>query len=125
MQVEKRRERKKGNREFQGHRKLMARNPSRRLRKELERLEGEPVEGMTVSPSEDLMEWHVQIEGQGVYEEEIFTLRFRFSRNYPLESPEVVFLGEAPVHPHVYSNGHICLSILYHKNMFTCLFRES
>ena len=25
---------------------------------------------------------------------------------------QVVFIGEPPMHPHVYSNGHICLSIL-------------
>lgn len=37
----------------------------------------------------------------------------RFTDNYPLESPEVVFLPPAPIHPHIYSNGHICLDILY------------
>ncbi|CAB1350023.1 unnamed protein product, partial [Coregonus sp. 'balchen'] len=32
---------------------------------------------------------------------------------YPFDSPQVMFTGEnIPVHPHVYSNGHICLSIL-------------
>ncbi|KAG5461938.1 MAG: hypothetical protein BJ554DRAFT_5797 [Olpidium bornovanus] len=49
--------------------------------------------------------------------------KFRFGPNYPLESPEVVFTENIPVHPHlmrdqtlrvqVYSNGHICLDILY------------
>ncbi len=35
------------------------------------------------------------------------------SPKYPFDSPEVTFLGpNIPVHPHVYSNGHICLSIL-------------
>lgn len=29
-----------------------------------------------------------------------------------MDSPEVVFLTPAPVHPHIYSNGHICLNIL-------------
>ena len=33
--------------------------------------------------------------------------------NYPLNSPEVTFLPEAPMHPHIYSNGHICLDVLY------------
>lgn len=37
----------------------------------------------------------------------------RFTDNYPLESPEVVFIPPAPIHPHIYSNGHICLDILY------------
>ncbi len=26
---------------------------------------------------------------------------------------QVVFLPPSPVHPHIYSNGHICLDILY------------
>ena len=93
----------------------MSRSPHRRLQKELERLHADPVEGVEVSASEDLMEWQVQLQGQGIYEGEAFTLRFAFSRNDPLESPEVVFVGAAPVHPHVYSNGHICLSILYQE----------
>lgn len=29
-----------------------------------------------------------------------------------MDSPEVVFLAPAPVHSHIYSNGHICLNIL-------------
>ena len=27
-------------------------------------------------------------------------------------APQVVFLGTPPIHPHVFSNGHICLNIL-------------
>lgn len=30
-----------------------------------------------------------------------------------MDSPSVVFAVPPPVHPHVYSNGHICLNILY------------
>ena len=26
---------------------------------------------------------------------------------------KILFLCPAPVHPHIYSNGHICLNILY------------
>ena len=48
-----------------------------------------------------------------LYADEVFTLGFRFGPKYPFDSPVVVFLGDnIPVHPHVYSNGHICLSIL-------------
>lgn len=39
--------------------------------------------------------------------------QFRFPDEYPFSSPEVIFIGDnIPIHPHVYSNGHICLSIL-------------
>lgn len=72
-----------------------------------------------------------------LYQGEDFQLQFRFSSKYPFDSPEVctiilslpmllasqmfsnvdllqvMFVGDnIPVHPHVYSNGHICLSIL-------------
>ncbi|KAJ2845282.1 hypothetical protein GGI22_006606, partial [Coemansia erecta] len=62
--------------------------------------------------------WSIDIVGaEGtLYAGEVFTLRFSFPADYPLESPEVVFVGKSvPVHPHVYSNGHICLSILYQQ----------
>ena len=37
-------------------------------------------------------------------------LQVHFTERYPLEPPEVVFVPpHTPVHPHVYSNGHICL----------------
>ena len=59
-----------------------------------------------------------------------YRLRFMFSTSYPIEAPEVVFQqvkpttvsngagagdsGERkiPMHPHVYSNGIICLDLL-------------
>ena len=40
-------------------------------------------------------------------------LRFLFNDNYPIEAPEVVFIGKVPDHWHVYSNGFICMSVLY------------
>lgn len=40
-------------------------------------------------------------------------LQIKFPSEYPIESPEVIFLGNPPEHPHIYSNGFICLSILY------------
>ena len=36
-----------------------------------------------------------------------------FTDKYPLEPPEILFLEPSPVHPHIYSNGHVCLDILY------------
>ena len=63
----------------------------------------------------DASMWFVHFKGaEGtIYAGEPFTLRFKFSREYPIESPEVVFVGTPPTHEHVYPNGFICLSILY------------
>jgi ubiquitin-conjugating enzyme E2 W len=48
-----------------------------------------------------------------LYDGERFSLQFKFGSKYPFDSPEVTFVGDhIPVHPHIYSNGHICLSIL-------------
>ena len=48
-----------------------------------------------------------------LYQGEEFVLQFKFGMKYPFDSPEVTFVGPAiPVHQHIYSNGHICLSIL-------------
>ncbi|KAL1374186.1 hypothetical protein pipiens_004970 [Culex pipiens pipiens] len=67
------------------------------------------------SVSQNLTQWIINIDGvEGtLYEGEHFQLLFKFNNKYPFDSPEVTFIGSnIPVHPHVYSNGHICLSIL-------------
>lgn len=47
------------------------------------------------------------------YAGETHHLEFIFCDQYPIESPQVKFLLPSPEHTHVYSNGHICLNILY------------
>jgi ubiquitin-conjugating enzyme E2 W len=51
-----------------------------------------------------------------IYANHTFRLRFTFSNSYPIEPPEVVFVRdnehEVPIHPHIYSNGIICLDLL-------------
>ncbi|KAG6459587.1 hypothetical protein O3G_MSEX011470 [Manduca sexta] len=90
----------------------------RRLQKELMSLMKEPPPGVTVDgdqASQNLTLWTVHMEGVPgtLYEGEKFVLQFKFTSKYPFDSPEVTFVGNnIPVHPHVYSNGHICLSIL-------------
>ncbi|XP_055371607.1 ubiquitin-conjugating enzyme E2 W isoform X2 [Condylostylus longicornis] len=90
----------------------------RRLHKELMSLIKEPPPGVKVdadSISENLSQWKIYMDGVDgtLYEGEHFQLLFKFNNKYPFDSPEVTFIGpNIPVHPHVYSNGHICLSIL-------------
>ncbi|KAK6751512.1 hypothetical protein RB195_003107 [Necator americanus] len=81
-------------------------------------LSTEPPTGIVVNKdaaSADLKQLRVDVTGAAgtSYEGEKFSLQFRFTQQYPVNSPEVMYVGEnIPVHPHVYSNGHICLSIL-------------
>ena len=62
-----------------------------------------------------MMTWHVKFIGAegSVYAGEAYTLQFKFNNEYPIEAPEVIFVGVPPAHEHVYSNGYICLSTLY------------
>ncbi|XP_068093612.1 ubiquitin-conjugating enzyme E2 W isoform X2 [Hyperolius riggenbachi] len=90
----------------------------KRLQKELLALQNEPPPGMTLnekSVQNSITQWIVDMEGAPgtLYEGEKFQLLFKFSSRYPFDSPQVMFTGDnIPIHPHVYSNGHICLSIL-------------
>ena len=90
----------------------------RRVAKEIASFHDDPLEGIQLEESESLEEVFVWISGaEGtIYDGEQFRLRFRFPPQYPIESPEVMFVRpDVPEHSHVYSNGHICLDILYDK----------
>ncbi|KAJ1664870.1 hypothetical protein IW140_003941 [Coemansia sp. RSA 1813] len=95
----------------------MAASPmrTRRLLRELCQLKKGLSKSISLDATENLDKWVVRLCGaeDTLYEGEEYTLLFEFSEEYPLEAPVVTFTGNPPVHPHVYSNGHICLSILY------------
>ncbi|CAH1772690.1 unnamed protein product, partial [Owenia fusiformis] len=90
----------------------------RRLQKELAALQKDPPVGVHIDADDigkNLTEWNVNLDGApgSLYEGEKYVLLFKFGNKYPFDSPQVMFTGSSiPVHPHVYSNGHICLSIL-------------
>ncbi|KAJ2160908.1 hypothetical protein GGF46_001893 [Coemansia sp. RSA 552] len=89
----------------------------KRLMGELKQMEREPPALVELTSYDNVNVWTMSMEGAKatLYAGERFSLRFRFPDSYPFEAPEVMFVGAAPVHPHIYSNGHICLSILYNQ----------
>ncbi|KAJ1899748.1 hypothetical protein GGH92_005836, partial [Coemansia sp. RSA 2673] len=88
---------------------------TKRLMREYRHMTADPPPQVWLQSQENLGKWEVVIQGatETLYAGELFTLQFTFPEAYPLEAAEVVFVDKVPVHPHVYSNGHICLSILY------------
>ena len=89
----------------------------KRISRELEKMRSAPPPGISIPDSNVISstEWHLCLtypEGN-LYTGQTFKLRFRFGPKYPMDSPEVVFIENVPVHEHIYSNGHICMDILY------------
>ncbi|KAJ3215609.1 hypothetical protein HDU67_000207 [Dinochytrium kinnereticum] len=75
----------------------------KRLTKELRDMQANPPAGISIEKADDNLKlWVIMIHGAAgtIYEGEIYKLQFKFGNNYPLESPEVIFIGDVPMHPH-------------------------
>jgi len=93
----------------------------KRLGKELGKIKNSLPPGITLVEAENLEEWMLDIEvldQNPLYLNQVFRLKFKFSDKYPIEPPEVTFLKQdspsrpVPIHPHIYTNGIICLDLL-------------
>ncbi|EXJ58307.1 ubiquitin-conjugating enzyme E2 W [Cladophialophora yegresii CBS 114405] len=109
---------------------------AKRLGKELTKAKQKLPPGIDLVKADDFREWLVDIrvlDSNPLYMNQIYRLSFLFSDSYPIEAPEVVFIRQSPsatdpsnpqstekpfagrpvpIHPHIYSNGIICLDLL-------------
>lgn len=89
---------------------------ARQLLRQLAQMRGSDRDPLVrVQPPAQLSEWVVEVTGApgSLYEGERYKLQFNFDRSYPTTPPRVRFLRPVPKHEHVYSDGKICLNILY------------
>ncbi|KAK5990318.1 putative ubiquitin-conjugating enzyme E2 W [Cladobotryum mycophilum] len=78
--------------------------------------------GIELVEGDDLKQWILDIQvldKNPLYENQTYRLKFQFPDSYPIEPPEVTFEQKPdrpiPMHPHIYSNGIICLDLLGHQ----------
>ncbi|VAI26296.1 unnamed protein product [Triticum turgidum subsp. durum] len=97
-------------------RKALSKIACNRLQKELAEWQVGPPAGFKYKVSDNLQRWVIEVGGaEGtLYAGETYQLQVDFPEHYPMEAPQVIFLNPAPMHPHIYSNGHICLGKLHH-----------
>ncbi|RMY54694.1 hypothetical protein D0863_13554 [Hortaea werneckii] len=86
-----------------------------------QQIQGTLPPGISLVSAENLREWTMDLEifDNPIYPPgEKYRLRFLFSPSYPIEAPEVTFVAlqsperKIPLHPHIYTNGIICLDLL-------------
>ena len=90
---------------------------NRRIQKETERLNLDPVPGISASPdASNSRYFHIQIMGPLAtpYESGLFELELYLPDDYPMCPPKVRFLTKI-YHPNVDRLGRICLDILKDK----------
>jgi ubiquitin-protein ligase len=84
-----------------------------RLTRELNKLNGESIDGVQIIPPENIRSWTATIDGpiDTPYQNFKFQLLLNFDDNYPVKPPSVKFIS--PIyHPNVYKDGKICVDIL-------------
>ncbi|KAJ8442577.1 hypothetical protein Cgig2_026519 [Carnegiea gigantea] len=92
-------------------RKALSKIAQNRLQKELVEWQVNPPAGFKLKVTDNLQRWVIEVTGAPgtLYANETYQLQVDFPEHYPMEAPQVIFVPPAPLHPHIYSNGHICL----------------
>lgn len=99
----------------------------RRLLKEYKQAKAEQLPGLTLEEESTITKYYyrVRVPNNKLYpSDEVYRLVISIGRGYPVDLPTVVFdrtvqilddreiVPVVPMHPHIYSNGHICLNVL-------------
>lgn len=87
-----------------------------RLLKEYQNLSRDPPEGVIAGPidEDDLFRWECLLEGppDTCYENGVFPALLTFPKDYPM-SPPVLKFTPPLLHPNIYADGTVCISILH------------
>lgn len=92
----------------------------KRILKEFRALQKNELPGIThIENNDQLSEFQFDMkinQPQHIYEGKQFRLIVKITNGYPVDPPMVKFLIVpnycVPQHPHIYTNGHICLNLL-------------
>ncbi|KAF6163063.1 hypothetical protein GIB67_001391 [Kingdonia uniflora] len=108
--------------------KVLSKIACNRLQKEVVEWQVNPPSGFKHKVSDNLQRWIIEVNGASgtLYSDDIYQLQVDFPEHYPMEAPQVIFVPPAPLHPHIYSNGHICLGklgLLFLLNLLLLVFR--
>lgn len=94
----------------------MAAQSSLILRKQLNDLKKNPVDGFSAGLVDDnnIYKWEVMIVGppETYYEGGMFKAHLEFPLDFPQRPPKMRFISEI-WHPNIHSNGDVCISILH------------
>lgn len=97
---------------------IISKDSAKRLIKDIKELRNEPVEGIFYKHDEnDMLKGYALIIGptDTPYEGGYYLFKFMFPTDYPFTPPKVTYHtndGITRMHPNLYKNGKVCLSIL-------------
>jgi ubiquitin-protein ligase len=87
----------------------------KRLQKEYKQYINDPNPFYSININEtNILHWEFAIFGPSdtIYEGGIFNGNIIFSKDYPINPPKVKFTSEI-LHPNIYKDGNVCISILH------------